>query len=664
MRPIRLTAFLQITWGSSFIAFNVACLAFWSLWLPESLWILLGAVQQPHATIGELPATLFDASLLILVYGCLYALAFQLLFVAVRAFAALLSRGHRFLSSVTPGVVIFFIVVEPLLAYATAATGLFWGLSPFALLASIGSGLLLVAVSPVFRGYNASFLLASALTARVILFPVAVPENITALLIYEFTLLLSCFFVFITLQLRYRLQLWPNYENFEIPERFVQIGAVIAIVCAALFLLTEWNNSFFIPTAAWLVCAVQWTVTAWLLERGRIVSLEQQSRSAEKASVQTLAIISSGLVAALLALLVFPQSHLERVQAASSVSAELLDLSGIILDSDRDGNSRWPGGDPNDRNDCIRADFRHRCADARPTTTQIETQAVVYNPRVPRRPQPAAANSILITWVSDGIRMPSEFEATPIVLPANQPVPALRAIFHNADGVGQSPAGPEAGSDAGLISRLARRGVRTVCAGRTTGPQYFRSDSPAGLDRGCQIFQSLAAESEANINRTVLEALFVFERYREATPNFLWIHYDGGLSTQSEINGKAAALERETLLRLQSTGDVTLLHLEPDRLRGTIYLMGARQLRETPELPLPGELLAFTLGLQNTPPGSSVGQTLALIPATSERSWWRRSLERLGTLPERFPVRTLRVMDDGMLERFDGHTGVRSRPEG
>ena len=659
MRPIRLTAFLQITWGSSFIAFNVACLAFWSLWIPESLWIAFGAIQQPPTSMSDLPAALFDATLLVLIHGCLYALAFQLLFVAVRAFAALLSRGHRLLTGVTPGLASFVIVVEPLLAYATAANGMFWGLSPLALLASIGPGLLLIAVSPIFRGYNASFLLASALAARVILFPVPVPEDITALLIYEFTLLLSCFFVFITLQLRYRLQLWPNYENFEIPDRFVRVGAVLAVVCAALFLLTEWSHGFFIPTAAWLVCAVQWTVTAWLLERGRIVSLEQQSRRAEKASVQTLAIISGGLVAALLALLVFPQSHLERVQSARSVSAELLDLSGIVLDGDQDGNSRWPGGDPNDRNDCIRADFRHRCADARPTSAEPEAQAVVYNPRVPRRPLPAAENSILITWVSDSIRMPSEFEATPVVLPANQAAPALSAIFHNADGVGQRPDSPEAD---GLISRLAQRGVRTVCAGRTAGAQYFRSDSPAGLDRGCQVFQSLAAESEANINRTVLEALFVFDRYREATPNFLWIHYDDGPQLEGQARATVPALERETLLRLRSTGDVPLLPLQPDRLRGTMYLMGARQLRETPELPRPGELLAFSMGLRNTPPGSSVGQTLALIPTETERSWWRRSLERLGALPKRFPVRTLRVTEDGMLERFDGYTGVRSRP--
>ncbi|MEQ9366617.1 MAG: hypothetical protein RIF32_20420 [Leptospirales bacterium] len=737
MLRVRLTSFLQLLWGSGFSAFNVAFVAFWLLWIPEAAWLVL-TVLWPAASgaipdAGEpaaLPRALLDAAAIFAIYGLAYAVLFQLFFLGLRVTAAVLSHGQNVLARITPGLAVFLLVGEPLLGQADLflsapepAAGLFWALAPPTVLISLAVGLMLIYVSPAFRGYNATFALAAALVARIVLFPVDPGAGVAAFLIYELTLLLTAFFVFITIQIRYRLHLWPNYESVEVPDRFVRIGGVIGVFCALLYVAVElpWFSArragageanaaaYFIPTAVWFVCSLQWTLTAWLLDRGRLVSLGQQKERVQAAVLRSLTIAIAALSAVLFAVTGFPRGGLAVLTATHSTSGELLYLTGMLLDRDGDGNSLWPGQDPDDSDPCVRADFRRACAkSSRPGRLTAETPpqadvastvAVLHDPTAPRIPRPPARNIVLLTWVTPAVALPGDAAAIPIYFAANQPEFALRALLKNTNGIGESPAAAvpkdpiiHRGSEEAAIplpSELARAGYRTICTGRAPGRNYFRAGHATHLDAGCQVFQPLnelarntsgetardLSQSDArtgpgridasNINRTVLEGLFVFERYSEPGSNFLWIHYeepgpeDRAASGDSAIHRRAQpGIERETLYRLRQTGDVIIMHMRPNDYTGAAYLPGSRQPRELPEHPRPGELLRFAAGLRNATPGGAGDQIVALYNRSFSETWFVRGGRRLGWRYPELPIYTMRLDSAGMPAVFNSLTGL------
>jgi hypothetical protein len=741
MLRVRLTSYLQLLWGSGFTGFNVAFVAFWLLWTPEAVWLVIAAITPGAGGVivqagspDWLAWTLLDAAVIFAVYGLVYALLFQLLFFVVRMTAAVLSHGQKLIGRITPGVAVFLLAGEPLLRQAGVyfgspdpAAGLLWALAPPAILISLAVGVALIYVSPAFRGYNATFALVSAVVARIVLFPVDPGASAAGFLIYELTLLLTAFFVFITIQIRYRLHLWPNYEAIVVPDRFVRIGGVIAVFCALLYVAVElpWFTArtaqnrlegkegagYFIPTAVWFVCALQWTLTAWLLDRGRLVSLNQQKERVQAAVLRSLTIAIVALSAVLFALTGFPRAGLARITAAHSTGGELLYLTGMLLDRDRDGNSLWPGRDPDDRDPCVRADFQRSCAkrtkssggDALQGQDPAPAVAVLHNPGAPRIPRPAAGNVILLTWVTEKLQIPDEPPPIPVYFAANRAEFALRALLRNTDGIGESDSSGSAklegnsppGEAIALPSKLARSGYRTICTGRAPERDYYRTGHAAHLDAGCQVFQPLddlarntsgnAAEQKAqsgsraggadrapasNINRTVLEGLFVFERYREAGSNFLWIHYEGhgnslSAATANRENDSrdsnrrpAPAIERETLFRLQQAGDVVIMQMRPDDYTGNAYLLGRRQPRELPEHPRPGELLRFAAGLRSAAPHGARDQIVAIYERSFSESWFVRSGRRLGGDYPGLPVYTMRLDAAGMPMVFNALTGL------
>ncbi|MCR9143654.1 MAG: hypothetical protein NXI24_15505 [bacterium] len=734
MLRVRLTSYLQLLWGSGFSAFNLAFVAFWLLWAPEALWLALtvgfpgfSGVPGESAEAYALPWALLNSAAIFAVYGLVYALGFQLLFFGLRFTAALLSHGQKLLGRITPGLAVFLLSGEPLLRQAglffgapDPAAGFLWTFAPPALLISLAIGAVLIYVSPAFRGYNATFVLAAAVIARIVSFPVDPGPGFAAFLIYELTLLLTAFFVFITIQIRYRLHLWPNYESVEVPNRFVGIGAIISVVCALLYITVElpWfsagrhlnasnHAAYFIPTAVWFVCAVQWTLTAWLLDRGRLVSLNQQKERVQSAVLRSLTVAIAVLSAVLFAVAAFPGIGLARLTAAHSASGELLYFTGMLLDRDGDGNSLWPGRDPDDGDPCVRADLRRSCATARNQTRPAANEArppmpapdlspavaVLHDPTAPRIPRPADGNLILLTWVTPEAEIPDEAQPIPMYFAANRPEFALRALLENTDGIGEAPPNAPAntaGDPIPLPSELARIGYRTICAGRTKpGSDYFRTGHAAHLDAGCQIFQPLGelsrntsgaappgdsdstsnsraeakSRAESNINRTVLEGLFVFDRYREDGFNFLWIHYedqprqDRNAGQKDRDRRLQPGLERETLFRLRQSGDVVIIQMQPNDFVGKAYLLGKRQPRELPEYPRPGEVLRFAAGLRNAAPGGARNQIVALYQSSFMDSWFIRAGRRLGWSYPELPVYTMRLDSAGVPIVFNALTG-------
>lgn len=705
MLRVRLTSYLQLLWGSGFTAFNVAFVAFWLLWVPEAVWISIGGAGPTRGTTADLAWTLLDVAAILAVYGLVYAILFQVLFFVIRLGAALLSHGRSLISKITPGLAVFALLGEPLLRQAglyfestqpaLLSGGVLWAIAPPALLLSLAIGAVLIYLSPAFRGYNAIFVLIAAAFARLVLFPFDPAPGATGFLIYELTLLLTAFFIFINLQIRYRLHLWPNYESVEVPERFVHIGGTIALVCAGLYVAVEspWFYSrlstgsperavYFIPTAVWFVCAAQWTLTTWLLDRGRLVSLARQKERIQAALLRSLSIAIVGLLAVLFVVTAFPRDGLARISATHSASSELLYLAGVLLDRDGDGNSLWPGQDPDDGDPCVRADLHRGCATASRSNDERDsalapTAAILHNPAAPGIPRLAAANIILLSWVTPESAIPETTPAIPLHFAANRPEYALRTMLNDTDGIDEPATGTEVIS---LPSRLARRGFRTICAGRAIGQNYYRTGHAAHLDAGCQVFQPLedlarnsgapapaakpstqgqAKTPASNINRTVLEALFVFERYREPGSNFLWIHYHA----DPKHAGPRPGLERETLYRLQQSGDVILVQLQPEEFRGNAYLLGKRQPRVVPEYPRPGELLRFAAGLQRTLTGSAHEQLVAIYRRSFSDSWFVRAGRRLGWEYPAQPVHTMRLDSAGMPVFFNALTGARTLSE-
>jgi hypothetical protein len=524
----------------------------------------------------------------------------------------------------------------------------------------------LVYYSPVFRGYNATFLLAAALGARAIQFPV---DNTGAALIsfgiYELTLLLTAFFLFIAIQIRYRLHLWPNYETIEIPDRFLWIGGALTLFCALLYVIVGWPvysrtglDRYFIPAACLYVCAAQWTLGASILSRRHSLTLARQKETVRATFLRTLAIVALSLAALLYAGLTFPGPGLQRLTRARGASGELMLLTGMLLDRDADGNSLWPGADPDDADPCVRANIGALCDDAHRAD---EDPAITATGR----------NAVLLTWVNTerGARMPTATTGIPLYFATNRPVRSIRAMFQGTDGMGDY-AGIRPG-DFGFLPRLARAGYRTLCAGNDGGRGYFRAGSRSRLDAGCQVFQPLdpgitpassspekasatPASSSHDINDTIRAGLRLLDRYGENSANFLWIHH---AAASDETPPRS-----ELLQRLQQKGELIVIQLYPDDVFGQAFIYTRQSSSPMVEYPEPGPLLAYALGFSKSPPPSAKDRVSVLYDQPFESSWWLRAVRRLGSGYPSFPVYTLRLDEAGQPIVFDGLTGSLTRP--
>ena len=76
-----------------------------------------------------------------------------------------------------------------------------------------------------------------------------------------------------------------------------------------------------------------------------------------------------------------------------------------------------------------------------------------------------------------------------------------------------------------FISKIARRGMRTICTGWTDRKDYFQLHTFPNLDKGCQVFQPLnSSKSDLSFGFVGKYALKLYQEYRERK-NFVWLHY-------------------------------------------------------------------------------------------------------------------------------------------
>lgn len=603
----------------------------------------------------------------------LFALIFQGLHTIVRMGAALLEHTGKIGEYVAPGLAAFLLAGEPALDFALSflpEAGFVLNAAALvvAFLLSFAVGAVLTALIPGLAGYNSVFLIVAALAARLVFLPQSsapIWNSAVDSLAYLGGMLFAAFLLFANLQMRYRIQLSPNYERVAITPPLIAAGAALSIGAAMLWMLERlWSaanlpspafegvffggeNRQLLPGAFFLLMLNQWTLSAIALYRHRLPTLGRQA-----AMLRRSALFAAGLLAiGLLGLLVVffhpsPGRALGGIHTGRGIASELISAIGYALDRDADGNSSWPGGDPDDQNPCVRFDMRDRCR------IEGEGAGEAAAPAVSR----LAAQEPETTASGDLVILSLESEALPLSAQAGLSAERSARYFdliNGSDRTARSLAAHWTGVDGvderrgirrtSIFSDLARRGYRTIC----TLPR--REDlERARLDQGCQVTEQRDPRDDASLAAAASHAIELAEAYGERN-TVLWLHF-GGQTDRGQI---AAAMER-----LSPVGPVlAVAGLAAGRARAEALLYGGRRGFESPPTPVLRDLILSALGQSSAAPRDASEDLGALENEPFTDSWTGRWLRAARTDYPLFPIYTYR-MRAGRLTLFDGLTGA------
>ncbi len=713
MLKVRLYPYFALLWGSAFSGFNTAFFAFLALAPSDALLYRL----RNGAFFAD--GLVYQTALLI-VFAFLYAATFNVFFSFVRLLAAALSHLERFLPRITPGLAVFALIGQPALLLVDAPVPQLAGFETplklallFAL--SFGLGALLIYFIPIFEGYNSVFALAAALLARLVhsnLSPIDDGRtNLIYFVIFEIHLFTTAFLFFIVIQARYRLHLSPNYERIEIPNSFflpaialclllwialliasasisewfgatADVGASAALVVDAArpFLARKSAGAanFEFPLALYFLCAVHWTAIGYSLRRQRLITLDRQNRLVRNSMFQAAGFLFALLLSFLYVLLnPFAPQALGRVTTAGGAASEIVSAAGALLDGDRDGNSLWPGADPDDANPCVRADLNGRCTieenASAPTPRRLEG-AARYSGAL-NRELSARGNLTLVTLT--GVRPPQTWpqnastdrpQIFPIALATDRGEHSLRALLQGLDGVDEF----RGVRNSSLISELSRIGYRTICTGVDRGRAYFDTRHNLRLDAGCQIFETPNLEEEperegltvgadapeivspralesVSLTETARRALALYDSYKEKN-NFLWMHYNGEADDGEVLRA---------LQDLRDPGPLAVVFIpEYNSLRGELWLFSERSAPTELQNPDVAQTLYFAAGLRTAAPQTRADDAGALYDQTFALSWIGRIISAHDPSYPIFPMFTFRL-ERNRIVVFDGLTGAR-----
>lgn len=410
--------------------------------------------------------------------------ALQIGYFLLRFLGAMAGRLHGaggFLTGVS-----LFLLIQPAASVAASVLlpGLHWSIAPVAvLLVGLLAAFPLIALVPDLRGENAPLLTLSSGLAWIFSDH---PDDSILNSVFDLRdrLVLACAF-YLWLQIRRRLHRSPVYTPFAPSLRSqIIIGASIAVlaVLAILDSATTWIVSLFL-------------LLSWLFTARFLPGRAQQNQSAGRlAQLLLLAYVLGGL--SFLHILRLPEEApavSSRLLRSQSTSGRILLNLAVFFDNDFDGNSRWPGQDPEDQDPCIRKDGLNRCR------------------RLTRfSPEPAAARILLVSRMAD-LSQRSDSSETAFFLASNRAEEALLSIARAADGLSVS-SGQQGDS---VFSQLSEQGYRTICIFVGLKHPYA-----ARLNHGCQVF--LEVDNE--------ETAFASVRRYEEKRTFAWIHSEAAAS--------------------------------------------------------------------------------------------------------------------------------------
>lgn len=523
--------------GRALRTFQVLGLALLGTIVPVAFWLGIDLAGSPH--IG--PLTLAGLSICLL-FLLLAGLILELFFQIVRIPGALLLRIEQIWNFASPAICIFLITAEPLIRWSgLVSTGpVLPQLAGHSILLALGLIVLLglLFVFPLFRGMNATFLLTGVLAARFLLIPATIgPESdfreYATFTLYSFALSLL---IFLFLQSRRRLALSPGYETFPVPYGLSYVAFFsIPLMLALYFATSSWYPNFpgHIPALMTIFLAVHWWVSGLVLSRD----------SEGKTISPVISLLLSLCLVAQIGLLVhsFSAGNVSRASLKSTVTAESLTFFAAFLDQDRDGNSSFPGQDPDDSNPNIRADFIASEETVRNKEGSEENSEAGRGE--PKSADPAGQRLLTLVLDQEAFSGASS-PVSPLAVLTSDEIPyAVRDLLHGRDPV----ANVESRS---ILSDYVDRGFRTICTGNG---EYFSHVHPARLDQGCQVLEpatlsfgsddvlplsehettaSENSRSDGSQSSDIQLALnflsksgTLFRKYREDR-FFLWLHLD------------------------------------------------------------------------------------------------------------------------------------------
>ncbi|MCB1169339.1 MAG: hypothetical protein KDK25_03345 [Leptospiraceae bacterium] len=517
----------------------VLALAFSSI--PLVFWIALEL--SPSLDLLNLSVSGLAA---VLIFLLLWGFALELYFQLIRIPGALLLRVEGIWNFASPALAIFLLTAEPLVRWSGILDSgpLLPAMEGQALwlAGALGLLLLLLFVFPLFRGMNATFILAGVLGARFLLIPASIgPESsLQQYAVFSAYSLLLSFFLFLFLQSRRRLLLSPEYETFSLPPalRIAAFFAPFAIV-GLHFAIVSWYRPFpgTVPAIIAVFLASYWWITMMLLKR-------------DAAGFRWPPALAFGsLLFAGLLFLVLGQGLVigscARASLRSAAVSESMTFFAAFLDGDGDGNAGFPGTDPDDRNPEIRADFFINRGDKARLLSERNPQGEGRSSE-DTGSQPDASNferrdggtgnrrllTVFLDLDSLMAFSPESRKAFQVFVPTTNDLPfALRDLLHSTD--------PIRGSDSrSALSEFVDRGYRTICTGNGS---YFSHSHAARLDEGCQVLEPafltwngkpLPAEGPLkpralaeSLDHYFYEAGLLFRKYREDS-FFFWLHLD------------------------------------------------------------------------------------------------------------------------------------------
>jgi len=470
----------------------------WQLLLLNASIRISAAVRSSIACVGAvlllLPLDYFRLSSTgIHIDDLLYAS--DLHFIGILVFVPVLQTGYfllRFLGAFAGRMhgaggfftgVSLFLLIQPAASVVASvlSPGLHWSIAPVvALLVGLAAAFPLMALVPDLRGENAPLLTISSALAWIFS---ERPDDSMLLSVLDLKdrIVLACAF-YMWLQMRRRLHRSPVYMPFQPGIRSQLIVAAMALGSAVLAVVDSTNITWTVA----LFLFLSWLLTARFLPGSHV-----NQSSSHLAQLLLLAYVLGGV--SFLHLLRLPEEApavSSRLLRSYSTAGRLLLNLGVLLDADYDGNSRWPGQDPDDQDPCVRKDGLNRC---RRLTRFV--------------PEPAEPRILLVTRLAS-VRA-SEDGGVSIFLASNRPEEALLSIARAADGLAVST-GLHGDS---VFSQLSESGYRTICIFVGLKRPYASK-----LNHGCQVFLEMETEEAA---------LAAVRRYEEKR-TFAWIHTETG----------------------------------------------------------------------------------------------------------------------------------------
>jgi hypothetical protein len=663
-----------------------------------------------------------------------YALSFTLIYIISRNISLLLQRIRSVWTNAGPGLIIFLLILEPFMAhfFPDSKTDRFSVIT-----ASYATLILLISIPLFFYirsfpGFSLTFFLFSLLFSRVLLYQIHFVSSPFYFILSHSAFVIMSILIFTALYYRHKIYLLSGFDRYKVSGWVISIYFIIFMVLTAA-LLFFWpiagpdNQISFInmlqpdPEGSLLyICSYFAAIFAWILIIQIILSSlniiyinRYQSGGFLYHFLSVLALWFIITPVTALTLLSLPGTTGNLIYSPSAQS--LLYIMAEKNDKDQDGNSAWPGSDPDDTNPCIRIDMEFLkklekgCAsDSEPMkilSAGTEEKEESQNKRKSKTKKisrlASKSNLTIITYnvpVKKNSYYPvfSEADHKSRVLLAGNSVPiALNGLFRLSD----SRFLFEDDIKSGFFSNINKLKYRTICIVHSKNNYFkinlhgqkkdsapnksaiksvwgaytsFGEDSDYKLDQGCQVFINASPDKYTSLQQVTELAEKQISLYKE-NRNIFWMHYDGENDGKTGESADHSQILTEFINNQLNFGDVIVVNMNlpeiPIAEVFTFHLKGKKsELDESDEIDeLDKSLntsiksdLEQSLGIRIIKDEISVEEFTGVSQIT-EQNYGTLTLQLLNsekTDKKKLPLRTYRITEHNTINYFYSMMGL------